>query len=141
MFGTRHLLNICYHPMTEKRATLMPISLLVKMIEDITRYLANTLRRGHSFICVDSPNLFIFYVILFLHSVNEVYTEGKNISVIDSIHDGICMELVPKCLRGCAHKWITATTCIHSKDRRTCKAEDVIVLKCLDDFLVHITEL
>ena len=50
------------------------------------------------------------------------------------------MQFVAECLRSCTPQRFAATG-VDSKNRCAGEAEDMIVLECLDDFLVHIAEL
>ena len=76
----------------------------------------------------------------FIFMVSTVYPEGQYVTVIDCIYDCIGVESIAKGLF-CGSDGMTAAWCIYCKDGRSCKAEDIILLKGLHDSAVHFSKL
>ena len=66
-----------------------------------------------------------------VHSLYIINSEWKNIFVIDSVYNGICMQLVSKCLLCCKELWILNRTSIHRKDRCSCKSNKCSIRQSL----------
>ena len=111
------------------------------MVKNVFRHQLDTLRRKIGVFSVDVPNLLINDFLVDGHSLDVIHPEGQNILVIDSIHDGIGMELVSKCLLRGAELGIPVGAAVDRKNRSSGKAEKMIFLEVLYDSRMHITKL
>lgn len=75
------------------------------------------------------------------HGVDEVDSKRQNVGVVDGVHNGVCVELVPECLGRRSHRGVAAHSGIDRENRRAGEAEDVVVLEGFGDFRVHGSEL
>ena len=92
-------------------------------------------------LAVNGSDFCILGICTFRHGADIVNAEGQYIPVIDRVHDGVGVELVPKGLRGGAHGWIPVAPRVDRENGGARKAKEVVVFEALDDGLVHITEL
>ena len=111
------------------------------MVEDVLRHQLNTFGSQICVFTVNVPNLLINDFLVDGHSLDVIHPEGQNILVIDSIHDGIGMELVAKRLLRGAELGIPVRTAVDRKNRSPGKAEQMVLLEVLYDSRVHITKL
>ena len=73
------------------------------MLQSVFDDFSNTLRRTHCLFNINGRNILVLDALFFLNRVHIIDAERKNISIIDSIYDGISMELVTKGLRCSQH--------------------------------------
>ena len=118
-----------------------PIGFLVEVVEDVLCHQRNTLGCHECLFPVDIPNLFIVHVWLCIHRLDVIYTEWQHILVVDGINDGVGVQLVAERLRRGEIAWISGTSCVDCKNRRSSKAEQVVLFEIVDNGLMHITEL
>ena len=111
------------------------------MLQNVFYNFSNTLRCSHRSFNVDSRHIFIFDTIFFLNCIHIVDAERKNISVIDSIYNGISVELVTEGLRCGQHFHVLSFSGIGCKNRCTSKSKQMIFFERLYNFCVHISEL
>ena len=84
-------------------------------------------------------------------SIHIVNSKRQNVVIVDSVNNrigmqrqdffAVCIRLTAKRLRGGFQRRFAARTGIGRKNRRTRKAKQVIILKILDNILVHIAKL
>ena len=118
-----------------------PIGFLVEVVKDVLCHQRNTLRSHECLFPVNVPNLFIVHVRLCVHRLDVVHTERQHILVVDGIHDGVGVQLVAERLRRGKITWVSRSSCVDCKNRRSSKAEQVVLFEIVDNGLVHITEL
>ena len=118
-----------------------PIGFLVKVVKDVLSHQRNALGCHERLFPVDIPNLFIVHVWLCVHRLDVVHTERQHILVVDSIHDGVGVQLIAERLRCGEIAWIGGASCVDCKNRRSSKAEQVVLFEIVNNGLVHITEL
>ena len=129
--------------------------LLVKVFQNVLYNLGDTFLRSERFLGINSSNLLILLSVFFLYRIDIVNAERQNISVIDGVNDGVCMEFIAECLLSSFEIRISASTCIDRENRSARKAKDVIVSKVsvyfnnlftlfdltADNSRMHVTEL
>ena len=111
------------------------------MIEYISGHLCDALRRH---ICALTVNIIYILVLdlrIVIHCLDIIHTEGKNISVIDSVYYSVCMKPVAKGLFRCKQPCLCIRICIFGEYRCTGKSENMILFEMLDYCRVHISEL
>ena len=118
-----------------------PIGFLVEVVEDVLCHQRNTLGSHECLFPVDIPNLFIVHVWLCVHRLDVIHTEWQHILVVDGIHDSVGVQLVTERLRRGEIAWISGASCVDCKNRRSSKAEQVVLFEIVNNSLVHITEL
>ena len=118
-----------------------PIGFLVEVVKDVLGHQRNALGCHERLFPVDIPNLFIVHVWLCVHRLDVVHPERQHILVVDSIHDGVGVQLIAERLRCGEIAWISGASCVDCKNRRSCKAEQVVLFEIVNNGLVHITEL
>ena len=114
---------------------------LVKMGEDIVCYLADALGCAQSPFLINGSHLFVDDIWSHMHRADVIDPEGQDIPIIDGINDGVGVQFIPKGLFGGAQQGIGVVSCVCSENWCSCESENMIVLKCLGDLLVHITKL
>ena len=117
------------------------VRFLVEMLQDVPSDKLNALR-GH--IClfpVDIPYLFVNHFFVHTHCPDVVHTERKDVFIIDGVHDGVGMEPVPKGLIGGTKPEVSVFIGVISKNRRTGKSKEMVLLEVLYNGLVHIPKL
>ena len=118
-----------------------PIGFLVEVVKDVLGHQRNALGCHERLFPVDIPNLLVIHVRLCVHRLDVVHTERQHILVVDGIHDGVGVQLVAERLRRGEIAWISGASCVDCKNRRSCKAEQVVLFEIVNNGLVHITEL
>ena len=118
-----------------------PIGFLVEVVKDVLGHQRNALGCHERLFPVDIPNLFIVHVWLCIHRLDVIHTEWQHILVVDGINDGVGVQLVAERLRRGEIAWISGASCVDCKNRRSCKAEQVVLFEIVNNGLVHITEL
>ena len=73
-----------------------PLGLLVKVVKDVLDNLGDPFRGGHCLLPVNCRYLLVQDALLLLDGVDVVNPERKDILIIDGIHNGVGVELVPK---------------------------------------------
>ena len=111
------------------------------MVKDILGHQRNALGCHERLFPVNVPNLFIVHVRLRIHRLDVIHTERQHILVIDGIHDGVGVQLIAERLRCGEIAWIGGASCVDCKNRRSSKAEQVVLFEIVNNGLVHITEL
>ena len=111
------------------------------MFEDIFCYQGDTLWCHKRLFAVYIPNLFIGNIRFHFHCFNIVYTERQDVFIVNSIYNGVGMQLVAEGLRSCKIVRICYCTRILCKNRCASETKQVILLKVFDNRLMHITEL
>ena len=117
------------------------IGLLIKVVEDILRDQLDPLRRHEGLLSVDIPYVLVINVRVGVHRFDVIHAERQDVFVIDSVHDGIGMELIAKGLLRCEELRIPHGAGVRRENRRPGKAKEMIPLEALDDRCVHIAEL
>ena len=118
-----------------------PIGFLVEVVEDVLCYQRNTLGCHERLFPVNVPNLLVVHVWLCIHRLDVIYTEWQHILVVDGINDGVGVQLVAERLRRGEIAWISGASCVDCKNRRSSKAEQVVLFEIVDNGFMHITEL
>ena len=118
-----------------------PIGFLVEVVEDVLCHQRNTLGCHERLFPVNVPNLLVVHVWLCIHRLDVIHTEWQHILVVDGINDGVGVQLVAERLRRGEIARIGGASCIDCKNRRSGKAEQVVLFEIVDNGLVHITEL
>ena len=118
-----------------------PIGFLVEVVKDVLGHQRNTLGSHECLFPVNVPNLLVIHIWLCIHRLDVIYTEWQHILVVDGIHDGVGVQLVAERLRCGEIAWIGGASCVDCKNRRSRKAEQVVLFKIVNNSLVHITEL
>ena len=118
-----------------------PIGFLVEVVEDVLCHQRNTFGSHKCLFPVNVPNLFIVHVWLCVHRLDVVHPERQHILVVDGIHDSVGVQLIAERLRCGEIAWISGASCVDCKNRRSCKAEQVVLFEIVNNGLVHITEL
>ena len=118
-----------------------PIGFLVEVVEDVLGHQRNTLGRHERLFAVNVPNLLVVHVRLCIHRLDVIHTEWQHILVVDGINDGVGVQLVAERLRRGEIAWISGASCVDCKNRRSSKAEQVVLFEIVNNGLVHITEL
>ena len=118
-----------------------PIGFLVEVAEDVLCHQRNTLGCHKRLFPVNVPNLFIVHVWLCIHRLDVIHTEWQHILVVDGINDGVGVQLVAERLRRGEIAWISGASCVDCKNRRSSKAEQVVLFEIVDNGFMHITEL
>ena len=130
----------CY-PLSLQGIEAAAFGLLIKVFEYVADDLTDAVRVSHRFLSIDGRDIFILHIVFHLHCVDVIDAEGQHVPIIDSINNGIGVQLFPKGLWRGSHQRIATTTGIGRKDGCPSKAEQVIMLKGLHNFAMHITEL
>ena len=117
------------------------IRLLVEMRENVLHHHRNSLRRHHHLFAIDIPDHLIRDILIRLHRLDVVHAERQHISVADSIHDGIAVQLVAKRLRRREEFRILPTARIDRENRCPREAEEMILLEIFHNRRMHIAEL
>ena len=118
-----------------------PIGFLVEVVEDVLGHQRNTLGCHKRLFPVNVPNLLVVHVRLCVHRFDVIHTERQHILVVDGIHDGVGVQLVTERLRRGEIAWISGASCVDCKNRRSGKAEQVVLFEIVDNGFMHITEL
>ena len=143
------------HMLTLQTVIGISHSLLVEVFQNVLHNFGDTLLRSKCFLGINGSNLLVLLSVLLLYRVDIVNAERQNISVIDSVNDGVCVEFIAKCLLGGFEIRISASTCIDRENRSARKTKDMIVSKVsvyfnnlftlfdltADNSRMHITEL
>ena len=137
--GRSHLSNI--DEGVELVRLIPPIGLLIKMLQNILGHQSNALRRQHGLFAVDVPYHFIGDFLFRVHGLDVIHPKGQYILVVNGIHNGIGMQLVPKGLSRRKELRVLGAAGIRRKNRRPCKAEEMILLEVLHNSRVHIAKL
>ena len=121
------------------------------MLQNVRNDFPYPFRRSQRRLPVNRLHLFVSPV-LHMHRVHIVDPEGKDIFIIDGIHDRVGMQRHPGLtvlridrtaeeLRCRGQLGICTFICIICKYRRPCKPEQIVFLEELRDFMVHFPEL
>ena len=117
------------------------LGLMVKVVEDISNHFGNALRGKQCRIGVDCFHLLVLAAFLLLDRIDVVNSERKNIAIVDSIDNGIGVQLITESLFCGTQIRIAARFCVLGENRSACESEDMVVLEELCNFDVHISEL
>ncbi len=129
------------HTLTLEGIKAVALRFLVKMLQRVADDLADALRRAHRLFNVDRPNLRVLHIVLFFDGVHIVDAKRQDVPVIDRVHDRVGVELVAKRLLRGAKIRILARPGVDGENRCPGEAEQMIVLECLRNGLVHIAKL
>ena len=139
VFGGSDVCNIRQHMVDI--SLVAAIGLLIEVVENIPRNLFNAFWRHKGLFAVDIMYLIVVDVRLLVHRLDIIDAEGQHVFVVDRVHDRVGVQLVAEGLFRGGKMRILDMTGICREDRRTGKAEHMILLKILDDRGVHIAEL
>lgn len=126
----------------ERVAPFVTVSFSVEIFQNIPDDLADAFGGEKRLLPVDIGDLLVVYIRLLVHRLDIVDAERQNVSVVDGVDDGIGVQLCAERLLG---RFEITVLCprvrVGRKDRRSRKAEQVILLKrpCNGD--MHIAEL
>ena len=137
--GRGHLRHICQQ--IKLIRFVSPIGFLVEVVKDVLGHQRNALGCHERLFPVNVPNLLVVHVRLCVHRFDVIHTERQHILVVDGIHDGVGVQLVAERLRRGEIARIGGASCIDCKNRRSRKAEQVVLFEIVNNGLVHITEL
>ena len=139
VFGGSDVRHVCQDVVDV--SLVAAIGLLIEVVEDIGGHIADALRRHEGLFTVDIVYLFVVDVRFLVHRLDIIDAEGQHVLVVDRVHDRVGVQLVAECLFRGGKARILDVTGVCREDRRSCEAEDVILLKILDNRGVHIAEL
>ena len=111
------------------------------MFQNIPGYQFDPLRCHVGLLAVDIPDTLVINIRFGVHGLNIVHSERENILIIDSVHNGIGVELIAESLGSSKELCSAGCPGIGRKDRRAGKTKQVILLEVLDDSGMHIAEL
>ena len=111
------------------------------MLQYVLNYERNSLRGLIRLFPVNVPHLFIVNILFHIHCFNVINTEGKHIFVVYGVYYRVGMQPVAKCLRRGGRFYVFESVGVFWENRCTCKSENVIFFKFVDNSLVHITKL
>ena len=135
----RHIRNV--HQRVEVIGAAAAIRLLIEVIQNVLRYEGDALWGHKCLFTIDIPHLLVFHAFVGVHRLDIVYPEGQHVFIVDGVHDGIGMELIPEHLGSRHELGPLAANGIGSKDGCAGKAKDMIPLEVGNDGMVHLTEL
>ena len=98
-FSSGNLLDICQG--VEVVGFIPSVGLLIKVVQDILCDKFNALRDHKGLFTVNIPYFLVINVRIRVHCFDVVYTERKDVLIIDGIHNGVGMQLIAKGLFGC----------------------------------------
>ena len=76
------------------------LGFLIEMLADITHDIRETIRRRKHRFAVNIADLLVFYIFRFAHRRNIINLKRQNVLIIDSVDDGIGMQLFTESLFG-----------------------------------------
>ena len=111
------------------------------MVKDILGHKFNPLGRHICPLAVDVVNILIHHLLVNVHRFDVIHAERQDIVIIDRIHNGVGVQLVAKGLLGREKLRGVRLLCVDREDRRSGKAEQVVLAEILHNRRVHIAEL
>ena len=111
------------------------------MLQNIFGDQFDPLGRHVGFLPVDVPDALVINIRLGIHRLYVVHAERQDVLVIDSVHNGIGVELVAESLSRGEKLRAAGGSGVCGENGGTCESKQVILLEILDDSRVHITEL
>ena len=111
------------------------------MFQNVVCHVSDTLCAKQRCFRVDCFHLFISYRRFFFHRVHVINAERQHVAIVDSIHDGIGVQFVAKCLGRRLQIMMLARPGVLCKNWCAGKAENMIILEILSDTYMHITKL
>ncbi len=140
LLGPGHLRDVG-QPVVGIAGPVGAVGLLLKMLQDVFGHQGNALRGHERLFLGDAPHLLIVDILVHVHRFDVVHPEGQHVFIVDGVHDGVGMELVPEGLLGgeCGH--IAHRAGIRRKDRGAGEAEDVVFFEAPHNGIAHVAEL
>ena len=111
------------------------------MIQDVLGDERDPLRCHERLFAIDVPNLLVFNAVIRVHRLDIIHAERQHVLIVDSIDDGVSVQLIAKHLRRCHELRASTSHGIGGEDGRTGEPEDMVFLEILDDSGVHVAEL
>ena len=116
------------------------LGLLIEMLQGVLNDLPDAFGRHEGHFGIDASNLTVFRA-SDSHGVVVVDAERQHVLVIDSVDDGVSVQLVPEGLPGSTQLRIARASTVGRKDGRTGETKEVVTLESAGDVGVHVTEL
>ena len=116
------------------------LGLLIEMLQGVLNDLPDAFGRHEGHFGIDASNLTVFRA-SDSHGVVVVHTERQHVLVVDSVDDGVGVQLVSEGLLGSTQLRIARASTVGREDGRTGEAEEVVTLESAGDVGVHVTEL
>lgn len=137
--GGRHLGNVGQRVVNV--GLVAAVGLLVEMVKNILGHQFNPLGRHICPLTVDVINIFIYHLLVNVHRFDIIHAERQDIVVIDRVHNGVRVQLVAKGLLGREKLRGVRLLRVDREDRRSGKAEQMVLTEILHNRRVHIAEL
>ena len=114
---------------------------MVEVVKDILGHKLDPLGRHICPLAVDVVNILIHHLLVNVHRFDVIHAERQDIVIIDRVHNGVGMQLVAKGLLGREKLRGVRLLRVDREDRRSGKAEQMVLAEILHNRRVHIAEL
>ena len=111
------------------------------MVEDILGHKFNPLGRHICPLAVDVVNILIHHLLVNVHRFDIIHAERQDIVIVDRVHNGVGVQLVAKGLLGREKLRGVHLLRVDRENRRSGKAEQMVLAEILHNRRVHIAEL
>lgn len=137
--GRRHLGNVGQRVVNV--GLVAAVGLLIEMVKDILGHKFNPLGRHICPLAVDVVNVFIHHLLVNVHCFDVIHAERQDIVIVDRVHNGVGVQLVAKSLLGREKLRGVRLLRVDRENRRSGKAEQMVLAEILHNRRVHIAEL
>ena len=117
------------------------VGLLIEMVKNILGHKLNPLGRHICPLAVDVVNILIHHLLVNVHRFDVIHAERQDVVVINRVHNGVGVQLVAKGLLGREKLRGVRLLRVDREDRRSGKAEQMVLAEILHNRRVHIAEL